>query len=74
LGIRPEDVTLGGPLPFDIAIVEELGAHRLLHGTLAGQTFTVHVPKDTEVTTGETTISLKPEASRLFETQSGKAL
>ena len=50
VGIRPEDVEInaGGELDFDIEIVEELGAHRLLHGHLGGQAFTVHVGKEVE--------------------------
>lgn len=76
LGVRPEDVTLStkGRTPFDIAIVEELGAHRLLHGQLGGQAFTVHVSKDVEVTPGPAGIDIGQNALRLFDVQSGKAL
>jgi len=43
MGIRPEDVRIGtGSVRFDVTLVEELGAHRLLHGQIAGQTFTAH--------------------------------
>ncbi|MEX0285044.1 MAG: ABC transporter ATP-binding protein [Paracoccaceae bacterium] len=76
LGVRPEDVVLGGDgtTPFDISIVEELGAHRLLHGELGGQPFTVHVGKEVDALTGQTMVQLNPEALRLFDVQTGKAL
>ncbi|NRB04544.1 MAG: sn-glycerol-3-phosphate ABC transporter ATP-binding protein UgpC [Rhodobacteraceae bacterium] len=76
LGVRPEDVELGGAgqTPFDISIVEELGAHRLLHGHLGGQPFTVHVGKEVAAAPGTTQIHLKPEALRLFDSQTGKAM
>ncbi len=76
LGIRPEDVMLDpkGDLAFHVEIVEELGAHRLLHGTLGGQTFTIHVGKDVTAEPGETRVSVKPQALRLFDKSSGKAL
>ena len=76
LGIRPEDVVLdaAGTLDFRIDIVEELGAHRLLHGHLADQAFTVHVDKETEAHPGATKLSLKPDALRIFDTQTGRAI
>ena len=75
LGIRPEDVDLtGGDVPMQIEIVEELGAHRLLHGKLAGQAFTVHVLKDVAAEPGETRVNLKPGAVRLFDKTTGRAL
>jgi len=76
LGIRPEDVELDptGALPFRIDIVEELGAHRLLHGTLDDQPFTIHVGKEVAAEPGEVRVSLRPDALRLFDKSSGKAL
>ncbi|WP_380057550.1 ABC transporter ATP-binding protein [Falsihalocynthiibacter sp. SS001] len=76
IGIRPEDVELSpeGSLSFQVDIVEELGAHRLLHGRLADQSFTIHVGKDTPVAAGATHIKLNAEAMRLFDAQTGKAL
>ncbi len=75
LGIRPEDVQLAenGQIPFDISIVEELGARRLLHGELGGQPFTVHVGKDVPATAGQTTVHLKPESLCFFDPKTGKA-
>ncbi len=75
MGIRPEDVELtGGDVPLQIGIVEELGAHRLLHGELAGQAFTVHVSKDVPAEPGELRVALKPGAVRLFDKNTGRAL
>ena len=75
LGIRPEDVRLGaGEAIFDVALIEELGAHRLLHGELAGQPFTAHVPKDLPVTPGAHPIDLPRSALSLFDHASGRRL
>ena len=76
LGIRPEDVVLdaGGEASFQVDIVEELGGHRLLHGRLADQPFTVHLGKDTAAQSGEARISLKPGALRFFDSRTGRAL
>ncbi len=76
MGVRPEDVELdeNGSVSFQVDILEELGAHRLLHGTLADQPFTVMVGKDHSVHTGETRITLKHDALRLFDMETGKVL
>jgi sn-glycerol 3-phosphate transport system ATP-binding protein len=76
LGIRPEDATLDpvGTVPFEVSIVEELGAHRLLHGQLADQPFTVHVSKEVEAQPGQTRLTLNPETLSLFDRESGKSL
>ncbi len=76
VGIRPEDVLLEptGPLPFQVDIVEELGAHRLLHGRLEDQNFTVHVDKETHVSPGALRIALKQDALRLFDVKTGQSL
>ncbi|WP_339853652.1 sn-glycerol-3-phosphate ABC transporter ATP-binding protein UgpC [Roseovarius nubinhibens] len=76
VGIRPEDAELSpeGPLGFDIQIVEELGGHRLLHGQLADQPFTLHVGKEVEARPGAARVNLRPEALRLFDKTTGQAL
>ncbi|NVO56318.1 sn-glycerol-3-phosphate ABC transporter ATP-binding protein UgpC [Rhodobacteraceae bacterium B1Z28] len=76
LGIRPEDIELDsrGSVPFRVDILEELGAHRLLHGAVGGQPFTVMVGKDHSARIGETHITLKPDALRLFDVETGKVL
>ncbi|WP_371156922.1 ABC transporter ATP-binding protein [Jannaschia sp. 2305UL9-9] len=75
-GIRPEDFILdpAGPLSFDIQIIEELGAHRLLHGTLGSETVTVHVNNDVVAAPGAQRLSVKPGAICLFDATSGKRL
>ncbi|MCG7519991.1 ABC transporter ATP-binding protein [Ruegeria sp. Ofav3-42] len=76
MGIRPEDVVLDahGSISFRVDILEELGAHRLLHGAIADQPFTVMVGKDHVANIGETRISLKPDALQLFDKTSGQRL
>ncbi|WP_299603541.1 ABC transporter ATP-binding protein [uncultured Tateyamaria sp.] len=76
MGIRPEDVVIdeAGSTPFTIEIVEELGAHRLLHGRLAGHAFTVHVGKESLANAGEVRLQIKPDAIRLFQPETGKAI
>lgn len=76
IGIRPEDVVVGGDsgVPFIVDIIEELGAHRLLHGRLARQPFTVHIAKEQPATTGELQISLPDSALRMFDAETGRAL
>lgn len=73
VGIRPEDIVpdANGPLSIDVTLVEELGAHRLLHGTMGGQEISVHVGKDSPITTGEMRVSLKPNAISLFDSDTG---
>ncbi|MGV8985912.1 MAG: ABC transporter ATP-binding protein [Cypionkella sp.] len=76
IGIRPEDIIpdANGPLTLEIALVEELGAHRLLHGTLGGEQISVHVGKDSPVATGVLRVALKPDAVSLFCAKSGERL
>ena len=76
VGIRPEDVALrdDGPLTLDVHIVEELGAHRLLHGHLGGQSFSVSISKDETVDIAPVNVALKPEAVHFFSTDTGRRL
>ncbi|MCF2905378.1 sn-glycerol-3-phosphate ABC transporter ATP-binding protein UgpC [Octadecabacter sp. CECT 8868] len=76
MGIRPEDVEIGPDceIPFTVDIVEELGAHRLLHGQVDGQDFTIHVAKDVALSAGPIRMTIKPEAMILFDAQTGLAL
>ena len=75
VGIRPEDVQIGaGDYAFDVALVEELGAHRLLHGEVQGQPFTAHVLKDTSVGPGRHHVDLPQPALRLFDPETGLRL
>ncbi len=74
IGLRPEDVSVGaqGNLRFDVAIIEELGAQRLLHGQLGGEPFSVAVPKDTSAHIGEMRINVNPKAIHVFDAESGR--
>ncbi len=76
VGIRPEDIELSddGDLPFDVDIVEELGANRLMHGHLGGQPFSVSVNKDMHAATGQIKLALKPAAVHFFDTEEGRRL
>ncbi len=76
MGIRPEDVDLDdqGQVKFHVDILEELGAHRLLHGRIDDQPFSVMIGKEDTAHTGETRIKLKPEALRLFDKDTGLRL
>ncbi|MYM56283.1 ABC transporter ATP-binding protein [Thalassovita mangrovi] len=76
LGIRPEDILPddNGPLAIHVDIIEELGAHRLLHGSIGDDRLTMHVGKDTPVSTGPVSVSVKPGAASLFHHQTGQRL
>ncbi|MEY8096574.1 ABC transporter ATP-binding protein [Falsihalocynthiibacter sp. S25ZX9] len=76
IGIRPEDIVPdeNGDITIDVTLVEELGAHRLLHGTLAGQDISIHVDKDNIINVGSLRVSLKPNAVSLFDAITGGRL
>jgi sn-glycerol 3-phosphate transport system ATP-binding protein len=73
IGIRPEDLLIdaSGPITVDMALIEELGAHRLLHGTIAGQQISIHMNKETPVETGALRLSIKSNAISLFDASTG---
>ena len=75
-GIRPEDIEIGptGDIPFTVDIVEELGAHRLLHGQLNGQDLTIHVGKDVVASAGPIRISIHQDGVVLFNPTTGLAI
>jgi sn-glycerol 3-phosphate transport system ATP-binding protein len=78
LGVRPEDLRLVAPagdagMAMRIVLVEELGAQRLLHGTIEGQPMIAAVPADTPVF--ETMrVRVAPEAVHLFDADSGRRI
>ena len=76
VGIRPEDFIAdpGGALSMNVDIVEELGAHRLLHGKLGSEPITVHVSNESTAATGPLCLSVKPDAVCLFDTAEGRRL
>ena len=78
LGIRPEDLVPSeadgpGVLEIAIAYVEELGAHRLVHGTVAGQPMVASVPG--EFPLGETLgVRIDEHSLHVFDPQTGRRL
>ncbi|SOH95693.1 sn-glycerol 3-phosphate transport system ATP-binding protein [Monaibacterium marinum] len=74
LGIRPEDATIGGTTPFKLDLIEELGANRLLHGTIDGNAFTVNAPNDDQPLATDLTLSLPNDTLHLFHGESGVRL
>jgi len=75
IGVRPEDVAIGqGDLKFDIVIIEELGAHRLLHGRLGEQPFLVSVNKDDKTTVDTVPVAIKQDAVHFFAVEGGRRL
>ncbi|GHD99362.1 sn-glycerol-3-phosphate ABC transporter ATP-binding protein [Defluviimonas sp. 20V17] len=78
LGLRPEDVRPAdagteGAFVLKIAYVEELGAQKLVHGTVEGQNFACALPSDAAL--GQA-LHLVPEpgAAHGFDAQTGKRL
>jgi sn-glycerol 3-phosphate transport system ATP-binding protein len=76
VGIRPEDLIpdATGPLAIEVDHIEDLGAHRLLHGALRDARLTVHVSKDVEVAHGPLRVAIKPDAVSVFDPASGARL
>ena len=78
IGLRPEDLVPaengnGHALPIRIAYVEELGAHRLVHGTIEGQSLVASVPG--EYPLGDTlALSTDPALMHVFDPQTGRRL
>ena len=73
LGIRPEEVALApAGTPFRLALVEELGASRLLHGTVAGQEFTVNAPNDDASLPETLFVDVPPSAVHVFDGATGQ--
>lgn len=72
LGIRPEDLipAADGPLTMQVSAIEELGATRLIHGTVGGAPLTVATPPD--FAPGETlNLAVAAEAVHVFDRESG---
>ncbi|CAN0583433.1 unnamed protein product [Ectocarpus sp. 12 AP-2014] len=80
LGVRPEDVDLvdtndGLPtLPFDLDLVEELGAHRLLHGRVHSHSFVVNVHNTAPISEGRMFLRVRPDNLHMFAPESGRRL
>ncbi|OIQ27848.1 MAG: sn-glycerol-3-phosphate ABC transporter ATP-binding protein UgpC [Alphaproteobacteria bacterium MedPE-SWcel] len=73
VGFRPEDVRLGGDgaTMLQVEIIEELGAHRLLHGKLGDQAFSLSVGKDEAAALGPQPITLPQDRIHFFHPERG---
>jgi sn-glycerol 3-phosphate transport system ATP-binding protein len=79
LGIRPEHMVLSddGELKVEVLLLEHLGAHTLVHGTLqgTGQAIVASLPGTQEVDAGTMLgFNLPAQATHLFDTDSGHRL
>ncbi len=75
VGVRPEKALLNGHGPsFKTDAVEELGAVRLLHGSLGGQPMVVSVDAGSEIPADDVGLGLAAEDLHLFDTESGARL
>ncbi len=75
IGIRPEDLRLDdqGQIAMHVSAVEELGAQRLVHGTVGGEPVTVTLPSDLSLP-DDLRLTAAPEAVHLFDAQTGMRL
>ncbi|MBW8320822.1 MAG: sn-glycerol-3-phosphate ABC transporter ATP-binding protein UgpC, partial [Rhizobium sp.] len=77
VGVRAEDLTLAGEddqrLPFKVDYVEELGAHRLVHGHLSSQALTAVIPVETEIAE-EMSLTVSPERLHFFAKETGRRI
>ncbi len=77
IGIRPEDLRLGaggpGELAFARDFVEELGATRLVHGSVGDAPLVVAVAAAV-ADAAASTVAVNPEAVHLFDPSSGNSL
>jgi sn-glycerol 3-phosphate transport system ATP-binding protein len=80
VGVRPEDLVLGragagNGLPFAPDFVEELGATRLIHGSIGEVPIVVAVATSSEaVVDGAGAVAVEPAAVHLFDRASGSSL
>ncbi|QEW19763.1 sn-glycerol-3-phosphate import ATP-binding protein UgpC [Marinibacterium anthonyi] len=80
LGVRPEDVDLAladdglAALPFDLDLVEELGAHRLLHGRVHAHPFVVNVHNTAPLSEGRMFLKIAPHNLHMFAQESGRRI
>ncbi|MCB5174491.1 ABC transporter ATP-binding protein [Microvirga lenta] len=78
LGLRGEDASLdpgGSGIPFDVRVVEPMGSHLLLTGSIDGQLARIVAPPTAHVTAGER-VALTVDPSRLtwIDGATGRAL
>ena len=77
VGLRPEDLVPAengdGNLPIRVAYVEELGAHRLVHGIIEGQALVASVPGEYPLS-DTLVLHADPALMHVFDPQTGKRL
>ncbi|HVY46128.1 MAG TPA: sn-glycerol-3-phosphate ABC transporter ATP-binding protein UgpC [Minicystis sp.] len=76
VGVRPHDVRLAAPgagVPFDVSIVEALGAESYAHGSLGGAPFVARLEASAAVKKGDR-VHLAVDEVHLFERDGGKSL
>ncbi|MFQ5623286.1 MAG: sn-glycerol-3-phosphate ABC transporter ATP-binding protein UgpC [Paracoccaceae bacterium] len=77
LGVRPERARVAGNgegLKLNVDAVEELGANRLLHGTLDGHSFTANQDSEAPLPEGEASLRLASGDLHLFDAGTGRRL
>ena len=77
VGLRAEDLRSVGAneagLPFEVDYVEELGAHRLVHGLLGDQPLSAMLPLESEIT-GRMTLAVAPERLHFFDAETTRRI
>jgi multiple sugar transport system ATP-binding protein len=78
MGIRGEDLEIvadGTGMPFEVRVIEPMGSHTLLTGTVTGQQMRVVAPSDTRPQPGAK-LRLRPLPDRIswMDAESGLAL
>lgn len=74
LGIRPEHLTLGGPLPLLPDLIEPLGSESVVHGRLpSGQEMTLRLPGPPPAH-GPLAIGIRAEHLHVFDSETGRRL
>jgi sn-glycerol 3-phosphate transport system ATP-binding protein len=76
VGLRPEDIEVAvSGLPFQTEFIEELGATRLLHGTIAGTAISLAVPAATPLPANrDFALGAPVHAVHLFHPDTGRTL
>ena len=76
LGVRPEDILpdANGAFEINVTLIEELGAHRILHAVWAGHSIMISLTKDVFAETGPLRVAIKPDAFSYFDPQTGRRL
>jgi sn-glycerol 3-phosphate transport system ATP-binding protein len=76
LGIRPEEIEIGGEtVEVTVEVVEELGSHRLLYCRCGTSSITVVDESDSDKTPGDRlSLGLPPSKVHLFDAENGRIL